>query len=72
MLQLVGFILSLKVIISCQGFIQPDAWNSNNILQVISTLVLGSAVAAPQDYQSYLDQIHQYRWQLDSWIKCIK
>jgi hypothetical protein len=28
---------------------------------VISTLVLGSAVAAPQDYQSYLDQIHQYR-----------
>merc|ERR1712025_1320807 len=28
---------------------------------VISSLVLGSAVAAPQDYQSYLDQLHQYR-----------
>merc|ERR1712032_704065 len=28
---------------------------------VISSLVLGSAVAAPQDYQSYLSQLHQYR-----------
>merc|ERR1712184_357 len=28
---------------------------------VISSLVLGSVVAAPQDYQSYLDQLHQYR-----------
>lgn len=28
---------------------------------IISSLLLGSAVAAPQDYQSYLDQIHQYR-----------
>merc|ERR1711934_1266342 len=29
--------------------------------QVISSLVLGSAVAAPQDYQGYLSQLHQYR-----------
>merc|ERR1712088_928161 len=28
---------------------------------VISSLVLGSAVAAPQDYQGYLSQLHQYR-----------
>merc|ERR1711994_215300 len=28
---------------------------------VISSLVLDSAVAAPQDYQSYLSQLHQYR-----------
>merc|ERR1711936_669833 len=28
---------------------------------VITSLVLGSAVAAPQDYQSYLSQLHQYR-----------
>merc|ERR1712130_402573 len=34
----------------------------NKMLQlVISSLVLGSAVAAPQDYQSYLEQLHQYR-----------
>merc|ERR1711994_971358 len=28
---------------------------------VISSLVLDSAVAAPQDYQGYLSQLHQYR-----------
>jgi len=28
---------------------------------VISSLLIGSAVAAPQNYQSYLDQLHQYR-----------
>merc|ERR1712179_150984 len=46
---------------------QPS-WRSNKtrkknkMLQlVISSLVLGSAVAAPQDYQSYLEQLHQYR-----------
>merc|ERR1712130_340470 len=34
----------------------------NKMLQlVISSLLLGSAVAAPQDYQSYLEQLHQYR-----------
>merc|ERR1711962_576586 len=31
------------------------------LFQVITSLVLGSAVAAPQDYQSYLSQLHQYR-----------
>merc|ERR1719284_277060 len=30
-------------------------------ITLITSLVLGSAVAAPQDYQSYLSQLHQYR-----------
>merc|ERR1711910_29582 len=34
----------------------------NKMLQlVISSLLLGSAVAAPQDYQGYLSQLHRYR-----------
>merc|ERR1712198_455154 len=41
---------------------QKKKRKQNKMLQlVISSLVLGSAVAAPQDYQSYLDQLHQYR-----------
>jgi len=35
--------------------------NCKKLFQVITSLVLGSAVAAPQDYQSYLSQLHQYR-----------
>merc|ERR1711936_124327 len=36
--------------------------NKNKMFQlIISSLVLGSAVAAPQNYQSYFDQLHQYR-----------
>merc|ERR1712012_604119 len=31
------------------------------LFQVITSLVLGSAVADPQDYHSYLSQLHQYR-----------
>ena len=41
-------------------------------VQVISSLLLGSAVAAPQDYQSYLEQLHQYRWQMDNKDKMSK
>merc|ERR1711936_1294798 len=45
---------------------EKPSWRSSKtkkkMLQlVISSLVLGSAVAAPQNYQSYFDQLHQYR-----------
>ena len=43
-------------------------YNCKKLFQVITSLVLGSAVAAPQDYQSYLSQLHQYRWR-PSWRK---
>merc|ERR1711997_671331 len=42
--------------------VQENKETKERMLQlVISSLVLGSAVAAPQDYQSYLSQLHQYR-----------
>merc|ERR1711962_131305 len=44
--------------------VQENKETKERMLQlVISSLVLGSAVAAPQDYQSYLSQLHQYRMQ---------
>merc|ERR1712012_1152475 len=42
--------------------VQENKETKERMLQlVITSLVLGSAVAAPQDYQSYLSQLHQYR-----------
>merc|ERR1711962_1178839 len=42
--------------------VQENKETKERMLQlVISSLVLGSAAAAPQDYQSYLSQLHQYR-----------
>merc|ERR1711962_897535 len=44
--------------------VQENKETKERMLQlVITSLVLGSAVAAPQDYQSYLSQLHQYRMQ---------
>merc|ERR1711962_408551 len=45
-----------------ESAVQENKETKERMLQlVISSLVLGSAVAAPQDYQSYLSQLHQYR-----------
>merc|ERR1711963_585799 len=42
--------------------VQENKETKERMLQlVITSLVLGSAVAVPQDYQSYLSQLHQYR-----------
>merc|ERR1712107_117092 len=42
--------------------VQEKKETKERMLQlVITSLVLGSAAAAPQDYQSYLSQLHQYR-----------
>merc|ERR1711962_222570 len=45
-----------------ESAVQENKETKERMLQlVISSLVLGSAVATPQDYQSYLSQLHQYR-----------
>merc|ERR1711962_538745 len=45
-----------------ESAVQENKETKERMLQlVISSLVLGSAVAAPQDYQSYISQLHQYR-----------
>merc|ERR1711962_1786390 len=45
-----------------ESAVQENKETKERMLQlVITSLVLGSAVAAPQDYQSYISQLHQYR-----------